>query len=110
MISRTIIFRSIFIILAVLMAANLCVNLFTAAKEPTPIDYNIQAEYPPDAEMPSYDELAGMLKDFQLDVQYNGDILIYALEGNDQVYVGVHKYGSKCDLLENLTNWMKYND
>ncbi len=127
---RTMTFRSIFTTLCVLLLANIVVNLFIASKEPSIKDYNIQAEYPMDSEMqlehdgncvcdgldpycnemPSYDETVKMLKDFQLDVQYNGDIIIYALEGNSQIYVGVHKYGSKCQLLETIEKHMIDND
>lgn len=127
MFTKTITFRSIFITLCILMAANLCVNLLTAGKNPRPDNFQLVVSEELDHDglcvcdghdpnctrmddMPSYDETVRMLKDFQLDMQYNGDIIIYALEGNSQIYVGVQRYTDKCTLLETIHKHIRDND
>ena len=90
------------------MAANVVVTLFVNGKQPSIADYNVQAEYPVDSEM--YDELASMLKDVQLDIQPNGDIILYGLLGNEQEYIGVQKYGDKCTMHQMITKYITDND
>lgn len=105
------------------MIANIVVNLFVASKPVSIKDYNIQAEYPPDSEMDSLgyypkpingysvEEMQAIAADYQLDVQYNGDIIIYTLdESAVRQYVGTHKYGAKCDLLEMVIKHLIAND
>lgn len=120
---RTLTFRQIFICLCVLVSINICVNLFTGAAAataitPTPVEHDGVCPCDGldpnctlmDDVFPSLDETVKMLKDFQLDYQYNGDIIIYSLEGNHQVYVGVWKKGSKCDLIQMMNQYIMDND
>jgi hypothetical protein len=113
------------------MAANLCVNLFTGAASSTHQELDtdgVVRTYSPPVEhdgncvcdgldpnctlmdTPSLDETVKMLKDFQLSTQRNGDIIVYSLIGNDQVYVGTYKKGTHCDIVKMIEQFESDND
>lgn len=100
---RKLTFRSIFICLCVLVSINICVNLFTGASTHQELDTDgIVRTYSP----PAVDTFG----DFFLDYQYNGDIIIYAVEYGEHVYVGTYKHGTKCDLQQMMQDYMTEND
>jgi hypothetical protein len=105
---RTITFRQVMITVAILLLANLCATIFIGSTPSVPVPQAPTSFYGPSlADYPMDSEMRTIAKDFQIEVCWNGDFIIYE---DGLVPLGVVKRNGKCDFKSIINQHMIDND